>query len=136
MTRIWRTFLVLVFLAAASNLQAAGNYYEVSYPPSDKSGELIFGVTYTVWIPDGVTKLRGVIVHQHGCGAGACRGGATAAYDLHWQALARKWDCLCSDLRTSRRISRTAACGAILRNGSEQAFLKAPTIWPCWATPS
>ena len=32
-------------------------------------------------------------MHQHGCGNGACQGGATAAHDLHWQALARKWDC-------------------------------------------
>jgi hypothetical protein len=45
-------------------------------------------VTYTLWIADGVAKLRGIIVHQHGCGSGACKGGATAAYDPHWQALA------------------------------------------------
>jgi hypothetical protein len=30
--------------------------------------ELQVGVTYTLWIPDGVTKLRGIIVHQHGAG--------------------------------------------------------------------
>ena len=35
--------------------------------PED-GGELQFGVTYTLWIPDGAAKLRGVIVHQHGCG--------------------------------------------------------------------
>jgi len=32
------------------------------------------------------------VSYPHGCGW-ACKGGETAAYDLHWQALARKWDC-------------------------------------------
>ena len=34
-----------------------------------------------------------LFVHQHGCGKGSGFTGQTAAYDLHWQALARKWDC-------------------------------------------
>ena len=37
--------------------------------------------------------LRGVIVHQHGCGEGSCKSGLTGAYNLHWQALAKKHDC-------------------------------------------
>ena len=52
-------------------------------------------VTYTLWIPDDVKHLRGVIVHQHGAGTTASVEGGTAAYDLHWQALAKKWDCTC-----------------------------------------
>ena len=40
-----------------------------------------------------VKSLRGVIVHQHGCGEGSCKSGLTGAYDLHWQALAKKHDC-------------------------------------------
>src|SRR5438034_1293842 len=71
---------------------AGGTYYEVTYPPSKESGGLQMAVTYTLWVPDGATKLRGIIVHQHGCGTGANKAGITAAYDLHWQALARKWD--------------------------------------------
>ena len=66
---------------------------QVEYPPSTQPGELQFGVTYTVWIPEGVPKLRGVIVHQHGCGEGSCKSGLTGAFDLHWQALARKHGC-------------------------------------------
>jgi hypothetical protein len=54
---------------------------------------LQIAVTYTLWIPDGVKTIRGVIVHQHGAGRSATAAGATAAYDLHWQALAKKWDC-------------------------------------------
>ena len=72
---------------------AGGTIHTVRYEPSQKPGELVYGVTYRVWIPAGVEQLRGVIVHQHGCGKGACEGGRTAADDLHWQALAKKWNC-------------------------------------------
>ena len=56
-------------------------------------GELIFPVNYTIWIPKNLKSIRGVIVHQHGCGEGSCKSGLTGAYDLHWQALAKKHDC-------------------------------------------
>ena len=45
-----------------------GKYMKVYYPPSTVKGELRLGVTYTLWIPDGVKTLRGIIVHQHGAG--------------------------------------------------------------------
>jgi len=41
----------------------------------------------SLYVPDGITKLSGVIVHQHGCG----RDGITVPHDLHWQALANRW---------------------------------------------
>lgn len=68
-------------------------YFRVRYEASMNPGELIFPVQYTVWIPAGVETLRGVIVHQHGCGEGSCKSGQTGAFDLHWQALARKHEC-------------------------------------------
>lgn len=68
-------------------------YYRVRYEASTQPGELVYPVNYTVWIPPGVKMLRGVIVHQHGCGEGSCKSGLTGAYDLHWQALAKKHDC-------------------------------------------
>jgi hypothetical protein len=68
-------------------------YHRVRYEASAETGGLIFPVNYTVWIPPGVKTLRGVIVHQHGCGEGSCQSGLTGAFDLHWQALARKHDC-------------------------------------------
>src|SRR5437016_9517970 len=80
-------------LALAAAAHGAGRYVEVEYPPSAAAGELQVGVTYVLWVPEGVTRLRGVIVHQHGAGRNAANHGATAAYDLHWQALAKKWDC-------------------------------------------
>ena len=85
--------LMSAFLISISPALGAGQIHEVSYSGSDKPGELAYSAIYRVWIPDGVARLRGVIIHQHGCGKGACDGGLTAADDLHWQALAKKWDC-------------------------------------------
>lgn len=90
-----RTTAMSVVLAGLTTplVLAEGQYYQVNFPPSDKPGELRIGVTHTLWIPSETKVVRGIIVHQHGCGVGACKGGETAAFDLHWQALARQWDC-------------------------------------------
>jgi hypothetical protein len=73
--------------------EAQPPYYRVRFESSPQTGGLIFPATYTIWIPAGVKVLRGVVVHQHGCGDGSCKSGLTGAYDLHWQSLARKHDC-------------------------------------------
>ena len=65
-----------------------GRCLEVEFPPSDEAGQLQVGVTYTMWIPDGVARFRCAIGHRHDAGRTATEKGATAAYDLHWQALA------------------------------------------------
>jgi hypothetical protein len=114
--------LIALLLSAA---QASSGYVEVTYPPSTQPGELQFGVTYTLWIPEGVSKLRAIIVHQHGCGSGACKGGATAAYDLHWQALARKWDCALLGPSYQQEDKQDCRLWCDPRNGSEKAYLKA-----------
>jgi poly(3-hydroxybutyrate) depolymerase len=44
---------------------------------------------YSVFIPDSVHKIRGVFIHQHGCTMEG-RGVATA-YDIQYQAFAKKW---------------------------------------------
>jgi hypothetical protein len=41
-----------------------GRYFHVFYPPSQTPGELRIGVNYTLWMPEGIETLRGVIVHQ------------------------------------------------------------------------
>lgn len=115
---------LLLLLATAPGTSAAGKYFEVTYPPSTTDGELVFGVTYTVWVPDGVTAIRGVIVHQHGCGSGACKGGATAAYDLHWQALARKWNCALLGPSYHQEDGQNCRLWCDPRNGSAKAFLR------------
>ncbi len=100
-------------------------YYRVRYEASTKPGELIFPVQYTVWVPEGVKTLRGVIVHQHGCGEGSCKSGQTGAFDLHWQALARQHDCAL--LSPSYEQPEKADCQMWCdpRNGSDAAFQKA-----------
>jgi hypothetical protein len=114
------------FLAAAEDFTnvTIPPYYIVHYGRSTNEGELKIGVTYTVWIPPGVKMLRGVIVHQHGCGEGSSKDGATVAYDLHWQALARKQECalLGPTYEQSKQDDCHWWCDP--RNGSEKTFLQ------------
>jgi hypothetical protein len=127
-------FLLALMIAASSGCHAAapvasaaprGNYHEVVYPPSQNSQELQLGVLYRLWIPEGVKRIRGVIVHQHGCGAGACKGGETASYDLHWQALARKWDCALLGPSYQQSDKQDCRLWYDPRNGSNRTFLRA-----------
>src|SRR5271154_3174429 len=83
-------FAMCMFVFAQTS-HGAGRYLKVDYPGSTNAGELKTPVTYTIWIPDGVKTLRGIIVHQHGAGTTASIEGSTAPYDLQWQALAQKW---------------------------------------------
>lgn len=105
--------------------EAQQPYYRVRYDASDKDGELIFPVQYTIWIPGGVETLRGVVVHQHGCGEGSCKSGLTGAYDLHWQALAKKHSCAL--MSPSYEQPQDAVCRAWCdpRNGSAATFDRA-----------
>jgi pimeloyl-ACP methyl ester carboxylesterase len=102
-------------------------YYRVRHEASTQPGALVYPVNYTVWIPPGVKSLRGVIVHQHGCGEGSCKSGLTAAFDLHWQALARKHDCAL--MGPSYEQPKDADCQLWCdpRKGSDAAFRKALT---------
>jgi pimeloyl-ACP methyl ester carboxylesterase len=99
-------------------------YYRVRYEASQKPGEVVYSVNYTIWIPPGVETLRGIIVHQHGSGEGSCKSGLTGAFDLHWQALAKKHDCAL--LSPSYEQPDKADCQAWCdpRNGSNTAFQK------------
>jgi lysophospholipase L1-like esterase len=103
---------------------AEAPYYRVRYEASGKPGELIYGVNYTVWIPPGVKTLRGVIVHQHGCGEGSCKSGLTGAYDLHWQALAKKHDCALLSPCYEQPDKADCQMWCDPRNGSDAAFQK------------
>lgn len=120
----------LLLCTLISSARAAGQYLKVDYPASAASGELHIAVTYTLWIPDGVEHLRGVIVHQHGAGTTASIEGSTAAYDLHWQALAKKWDCALmgpSYHVLNEKTDRSPGGSELWfdpRLGSEKTFLK------------
>ncbi len=117
-------FVLLLLCLLPCLVHAAGTVYEVEYAPSEKKGELIYGVTYRLWLPEDIKTVRAVIVHQHGCGTGACEGGATAADDLHWQALARKWDCALLGPSYHQKDGQDCRQWCDPRNGSEQTFLR------------
>ncbi len=104
--------------------EAAPPYYRVRYEASTEPGELIFPVNYTVWIPPGVKSLRGVVVHQHGCGEGSCRSGLTGAFDLHWQALAKAHDCALLSPAYEQPEKADCQMWCDPRNGSAAAFQK------------
>jgi poly(3-hydroxybutyrate) depolymerase len=99
-------------------------YYRVRYEASAKPGELMYPVNYTVWVPPGVKALRGVVVHQHGCGEGSCKSGLTGAYDLHWQALAKRHDCALLSPAYEQPEKADCQMWCDPRNGSAAAFQK------------
>ena len=98
-------------------------YYRVRYEAS--TGELAFPVNYTIWIPPGVKTLRGVIVHQHGCGEGSAKSGLTGAYDLHWQALAKKHESALLSPAYEQPEKADCQLWCDPRNGSDAAFQRA-----------
>ncbi len=111
-------FLTLTFLSICY-----AGYDAVTFPESDKPGELIYRAEWRIWIPDGVKTLRGVIVHQHGCGLGSCDSGRTAVDDLHWQSLAKKHDCAL--IGVSYRQDGPCEAWCHPQNGSARSFLAA-----------
>jgi len=125
--------LAACFVVAIANARDAGQYFNMDYPASTAKNELQVPVTYTLWIPDGVKSLRGIIVHQHGAGTTASIEGSTAAHDLHWQALAKKWDCALwasSYHVKNEKIDLSPGASELWfdpRRGSEKTFLKAIT---------
>ena len=133
MTHVLRTASVLAALAAAEATAQLPPYderppaeppvYRVRYE-ADPDGGCMFPVTFTAWVPPDVATLRGVIVHQHGCGEGSCRSGLTGAYDLHWQALAAKHRCAL--VAPAYEQPETADCQMWCdpRNGSAAAFAR------------
>jgi hypothetical protein len=131
--RCGAVYLLLVACAAEVCAQKApydvfppaeAPYYRVRYEASDRPGDLICGVNYTVWVPPGVKTLRGVIVHQHGCGEGSCKSGLTGAYNLHWQALARKHDCALLSPAYEQPEKADCQMWCDPRNGSDAGFQK------------
>ena len=134
-TRSPRSFALLLVALAPSLVakpspyavfpSAEPPYYRAQYEASVTPGELAYAVNFTVWMPPGVNVLRGVIVHQHGCGEGSCQSGLTGAFDLHWQALAKKHDCAL--LSPAYEQPETADCQLWCdpRKGSAVAFQRA-----------
>jgi poly(3-hydroxybutyrate) depolymerase len=87
-------FYLIFFAVACSNVGAqttlrvvpGGKIYETTI--RNEALKFDRGV-YTVFIPDGITKIRGIFIHQHGCTDEGH--GASNAYDIQYQAFAKKW---------------------------------------------
>jgi hypothetical protein len=105
--------------------EVAPPLWRVRYEAAQEPGGLIFPVTFTAWIPPGVKTLRGVIVHQHGCGEGSCTSGLTGAWDLHWQALARRHDCALVSPAYEQPEGADCQMWCDPRHGSAAAFERA-----------
>ena len=110
---------LLLFLGCAPNdsYSLEHNMYEFRLDPGPE--DLFEEAEFRIWIPEGVEKLRGIIVHQHGCG----RNGMLMAWDHHWRALARKWDCAL--MGTHYRQVDSCASWHNPLNGSDRAFYNA-----------
>ena len=127
------TEVVLVGTVAAqeppyvNSLSADPPYYRVRYEGSTQPGELVYPASFTVWIPSEVKTLRGLIVHQHGCGEGSCKSGQTGAFDLHWQALAKKHGCALISPVYEQPEKANCQLWCDPRNGSDAKFQKSLT---------
>ncbi len=90
------------------------NMFEFRMEPGPE--DMFAEAEYRIWMPEGVEKLRGIIVHQHGCG----RNGLLMPWDHHWRALASKWDCAL--MGTHYRQVDSCASWHNPMNGSDSAF--------------
>ena len=107
-----------------NSLAADPPYYRLRYEGSSQPGELVYPASFTIWVPPEVKTLRGLIVHQHGCGEGSCKSGQTGAFDLHWQALAKKHGCALLSPVYEQPEKANCQLWCDPRNGSDAVFQK------------
>ena len=75
--------LLFSLIASGGFCEEKQEYFETFFPKSEdpESNQLKMDAEWRIWIPAEVETLRGVVVHQHGCGAGSSEGGRTEIYD-------------------------------------------------------
>lgn len=116
-----------------------GNVYLLT---QKRAAYKIDSARYAVYIPEGVTAIRGVLIHQHGCTMEG-RGMATA-FDIQYQAFAKKWQLAvvgpdlyaknnCHDWKDPASGSAAALLATLEEIG---AFAKLPSLktapWLLW----
>ena len=82
-----KQLVIVVIILLSGNLLAQD--YKVTLVPAD--GKFL-EVEYYMWIPENLNTVKGIILHQHGCGDTAYKSGRNAFYDTQWRALAKKHD--------------------------------------------
>lgn len=105
--------------------EAVAPYYRVRFTAEEFGEQFSYGANFTAWVPPTDGPLRGVLVHQHGCGEGSCKSGLTGAYDLHWQALAKKHSCLLLSPVYEQPEMGDCQLWCDPRKGSAKVFLEA-----------
>ncbi|SDC17987.1 alpha/beta hydrolase [Niabella drilacis] len=86
-------WLMIAFIAPAQKkmvpvYQVPGGKIYVS--TQTDPGYAFDSARYTIFIPDSMPFLNGVFIHQHGCTMEGT--GAATAFDLQYQAFAKKWN--------------------------------------------
>jgi pimeloyl-ACP methyl ester carboxylesterase len=120
-----RIFLsVTLLLVGCAGIARADAITSVHFPASTRPSELQVDVTFHLWIPPALRHIRGIIVHQHGCGDGAENAGETAALDLQWRELAIRHGCaILSPHYQAKGANCRLWCDP--RSGSDVVFLRA-----------
>ena len=59
---------------------------------TENTGYKFGSANYSIFIPEGVDTIRGILIHQHGCGNYEKSKSSTIVYDLQYQEFARKWN--------------------------------------------
>lgn len=125
--RLARLTLILV-LALAARLSASateavrdGTLLTLNSSPS--AGDRFQQAVFSCWLPDTTKKLRGAIIHQHGCTSATPEKQPPVTLDSHWRALARKHDCAL--ISPMYRVNGTCDEWNDPASGSERALLAA-----------
>lgn len=93
---LWRPALAAALLFATPSAGTAeprpdGRLLELALSPGP--GDRFVSAEFSCWLPEGVTPVRAVIVHQHGCTNASPDKHPPVTLDAHWRALARKHGC-------------------------------------------
>ncbi len=125
--RLARLTSILV-LALAARLSASateavldGTLLTLNSSPS--AGDRFQQAVFSCWLPDTTQKLRGAIIHQHGCTSATPEKQPPVTLDSHWRALARKHDCAL--ISPMYRVNGTCDDWNDPASGSERALLAA-----------
>lgn len=103
-----------------------GKYYQVSISTPDIN-KYLSSAEYRVWIPEGIERVRGIIVKQHGCGVGAANSGLDLANDPQWQTLAVKHQFALMGTKLLTRNNRDCNYWYVPSYASKDAFFHALT---------
>ena len=123
------TCLLLALLSSgiafsAKSAGPKGTMYQFTVP---KQGSMYANATYYCWLPESVTTLRCVIVHQHGCTRES--DASQMMGDLQWLTFAKKWHAafIAPSLVTGAPGSGSTQCSnwCVMSNGSGTTFLMA-----------